>query len=168
MQNHYNYVFDEITHTYNFTTRNNILYRIAFIVDETFSSISGETYSNIYQIIIEKADDSLVEPFDQKVSKTIEDIIENFFRKVENALIYVCDDDDKKAKLRFQIFDRWYNNSKYKQSIVKIDKILQLNVSESIVTKIYTSFMFHKANSNYEKLIQIYSKIDEALDTKDE
>lgn len=124
MQNHYNYVFDEITLTYNFTTKNNILYRVAFIVDETFSSISGKAFTNIYQIVIEKANDQLIEPYDRKVSKTIEDIIEKFFRKIENALLYVCDDEDKKAKLRFQIFDRWYKKSKYKKSIVKIDKII--------------------------------------------
>ena len=70
MQNHYNYVFDEITSTYNFTTKNNFLYRIAFIEDATFSSISGEEIPNVFQIIIEKASDE-VEPFDPKVSKTI-------------------------------------------------------------------------------------------------
>lgn len=67
MQNHYNYVFDDITNTYNFTTRNNILYRVAFIVDETFSAISGEEIPNIFQLVIEKAVDE-VEPYDSKVS----------------------------------------------------------------------------------------------------
>lgn len=74
MQNHYNYVFDDITNTYNFTTKNSILYRVAFIVDETFSTISGEEISNIFQLVIEKATDE-VESYDAKVSKTIEDII---------------------------------------------------------------------------------------------
>ncbi|WP_300674707.1 hypothetical protein [Soonwooa sp.] len=54
MQNHYNYVFDDITNTYNFTTKNSILYRVAFIVDETFSAISGEEIPNIFQIIAKK------------------------------------------------------------------------------------------------------------------
>lgn len=75
MLNHYNYVFDYITKTYNFTTKNNILYRVAFIVDETFSTISKKEIENVYQIIIEKATDE-IEPFDRKVSKTIEQIIE--------------------------------------------------------------------------------------------
>jgi len=30
----------------NFVTRNSILYRVAFVVDETFSAISGETISS--------------------------------------------------------------------------------------------------------------------------
>lgn len=86
MQSLYNYVFDDITQTYNFTTKNKILYRIAFVVDETFSMIAGEEIPNVYQIIVEKANQE-VEPFDPKVSSTIENIIEQFFRKVENSLI---------------------------------------------------------------------------------
>ncbi len=162
MRNHYNYVFDSITKTYNFTTKNYILYRVAFVVDETFSEISGETISNVYQIIVEKANES-IEPFDPIVSKTIEDIIEKFFRKIENSLIYVCSDDDEKAKLRHKIFDRWYKKSKYRESIVKIDNVIQIHTKDLAISKIYTSFMFHKANSNFEKLIEIYQRIEDVL-----
>ena len=160
MRNHYNYVFDSITKTYNFTTKNNILYRVAFVVDETFSTISGENITNVYQIIVEKANEG-IEPFDQKVSKTIEDVIEQFFRKIENSLIYNCSDDDEKAKLRHEIFDRWYKKSKYRKSIMKIDNIIQLK--GFYTNKIYTSFMFHKDNSDFEKLIKIYKRIEEVL-----
>ena len=95
MQNHYNYVFDDITNTYNFTTKNNLLYRVAFIFDETFSTISGKEIPNIFQLVIEKATDE-VEAYDSKVSKTMENIIERFFHKVENSLIYICSDDMKR------------------------------------------------------------------------
>ena len=162
MLNHYNYVFDNITKTYNFTTKNSILYRVAFVVDETFSSISGEEISNIYQIIIEKANEG-IEPFDRKVSKTVEHIIELFFLKVENSLIYVCDDADEKAKLRHKIFDRWYKKSEHRKSIIKIDNIIQFSSENSVMNKIYTSFMFHKANSNFDKLIKIYNSIEEVI-----
>lgn len=80
MQNLYNYVFDDITNPYNFTTKNNILYRVAFIVDETFSTISGEEIPNIYQLVIEKANEE-TEPLDIKVSRTIENIVERFFHE---------------------------------------------------------------------------------------
>ncbi|MFV0566257.1 MAG: DUF6169 family protein, partial [Flavobacteriaceae bacterium] len=121
---------------------------------------------NIYQIIVEKASEG-IEPFDQKVSKTIEDIIEKFFRKIENSLIYVCADDDEKAKLRFEIFDRWYKKSEYRELIVKIDNIIQFRENGFTINKIYTSFMFHKANSNFEKLIEIYNKIENALNDEE-
>ena len=92
MQNHYNYFFDNISNTYNFLTENNILYRVAFIVDDTFNTISGEDIPNVFQLVVEKAYLGL-EPFDPKVSKTIESIIMRFFNKIENSLIYVCSEE---------------------------------------------------------------------------
>lgn len=117
MQNHYSCVFDEITNTYNFATKNEILYRIAFIIDETFSSISGEEINNVFQLIVEKSNDG-IEPYDAKVSKTIEQIIERFFQKIENSLIYICSDEKKKAEKRYETFNRWYKNSNYKEMII--------------------------------------------------
>ena len=165
MQNHYNYVFDDITNTYNFTTKNSILYRVAFIVDETFSAISGEEIPNIFQIIVEKANDE-IEPYDSKVSKTIENIIERFFIRIENSLVYVCSDEDEKAKLRYDVFERWYKKSEFRENVIKIDNILNINVTSTETHKLYTSFMFHKSNSNYEKLLEIYSRIEEVLNSK--
>ena len=164
MQNHYNYVFDDITNTYNFTTKNSILYRVAFIVDETFSTISGEEIPNIFQLVIEKATDG-TEPYDAKVSKTIEDIIERFFQRVENSLIYICSDNDEKAKQRHRIFDRWYKKSEYKRVVIKIDNIISIKIDDINIQKLYTSFMFHKDNSNYKKLIDIYYQIEKTLNT---
>lgn len=129
MLNHYNYVFDNLTNTYNFVTKNNILYRVAFVVDYTFSIISGEDIQNIFQLVIEKASDDL-EPFDAKVSKTIEDIIKRFFQNTENSLVYICSDEDNKAEIRHKIFDRWYKNSEYRKTIIKINNILPLRSRE--------------------------------------
>lgn len=162
MQSHYNYVFDEITNTYNFVTKNEILYKIAFIIDETFTTISGEEISNVFQLIVEKSNDE-IESYDSKVSKTIEHIIERFFQKIENSLIYICSDDNEKAEKRHEIFNRWYKKSKYKEVIIKIDNIISVSISENEKQKLYTSFMFHKQNSNFEKLLEIYSQIEKVL-----
>jgi hypothetical protein len=162
LQSHYNYVFDEITNTYNFVTKNEILYRIAFIIDETFTTISGEEISNVFQLIVEKSNDE-IESYDSKVSKTIEHIIERFFQKIENSLIYICSDDNEKAEKRHEIFNRWYKKSKYKEVIIKIDNIISVSISENEKQKLYTSFMFHKQNSNFEKLLEIYSQLEKVL-----
>jgi len=162
LQSHYNYAFDEITNTYNFTTKNDVLYRVAFIVDETFSTISGEAIPNIFQLVIGKATEGL-EFYDAKVAKTIEDIVERFFQKVENSLIYVCSDDNEKAKQRHKIFDRWYRKSKYRDIVMKIDNTITVIINEGSTQKLYTSFMFHIDNPAYEKLIEIYNQIEEAL-----
>lgn len=162
MPNLYNCTFDEITNTYVFITKNKILYRIAFIIDETFSTIAGEEIENVFQIVIEKASEEK-EPYDLTVSKTIEHLIEQFFKKVENALIYVCSDDDEKALKRFKTFERWYKNSQHKNSITKLDNVIVVTNEKRKVQKIYTSFIFHKQNINYQKLINIYYKIEEVL-----
>jgi Family of unknown function (DUF6169) len=162
LQSRYNYVFDAITNTYNFATKNNILYRVAFIVDETFSTISGEEIPNIFQLVIEKVTDEL-EPYDSKVSKTIEDIIERFFCRVENSLIYVCSDDNEKAIQRHKVFDRWYKKSEHRKMVMKIDNVITVSIDKHNVQKLYTSFLFHTDNPAYEKLIKIYNQMEEAL-----
>ena len=164
MQSHYNYVFDNITNTYNFTTKNSILYRVAFIVDETFSSISGKDIPNVFQLVVEKATEGL-ESYDSKVSKTIENIIERFFQRVENSLVFVCSDENEKAKQRHKIFDRWYKKSEYRKVVVKIDNVLNIKIDDANIQKLYTSFMFHKDNPNYTDLINIYDQIERALNT---
>jgi hypothetical protein len=162
LQSHYNYVFDEITNTYNFATKNEILYRVAFIVDETFSTISGKEIPNVFQLIVEKSTDG-IERFDPKVSKTIEHLIERFFQKTENSLIYICSDDNEKAEKRHQIFNRWYKKSKYKEAIIKIDNIISVSIGKNEKQKLFTSFMFHKQNSNFEILLELYSQIEKVL-----
>lgn len=162
MQTHYNYVFDSITSSFVFTTKNDFLYRVAFINDEIFSTISNEEIPNIFQIVIEKANDE-IEPLDNKVSNTVENIIEQFFTKKENSLIYICYDLDQKANVRFDVFERWYKKSTLKNNIIKIDKIIEIDLKGLEKQKLYTAFMFHKKNSNHKKLIEIYSRIEDVL-----
>ena len=161
MRNRYNYVFDNITNTYNFTTKNNILYRVAFVVDYTFSTISDEEIPNVYQLIIEKTNDEL-EPLDIGVSWTIGDIVERFFENIRNSLVYICSDVDKRAAMRLETFDRWYRRSEANEKILKMDKIIQIEIHKEH-HRLYTSFMFHKDNPNRKKLISIYDRIEEFL-----
>ncbi|WP_369765630.1 DUF6169 family protein [Flavobacterium sp. WC2429] len=165
MQNLYNYTFDEITSTYSFTTRNNILYRIAFLVDETLNSISTSEVliENVYQIVIEKVSDAL-EPFDNLVSKTIENIICAFFSNVNNSLIYICSDDQEKGKIRFSVFDRWYRNSSFNQFVTKIDTIISFD-SEGINYNLYTSFLYHNDNPNIDYIVTTYNNIEKVLNS---
>ncbi|RBQ10259.1 hypothetical protein [Pedobacter miscanthi] len=86
MQNHYNYVFDGITNTYNFSTKNGLLYSIAFVEDHTLSEISGKDISNVFQIVIEKIGIEK-EIFDLKISETIKHIISKFFEQSQYSVI---------------------------------------------------------------------------------
>lgn len=162
MQNHYNYVFDNITNTYNFVTKNRLLYRVAFVKDETLSTIAAEEIPNIFQIVVDKAN-SDNEFFDSKVSRTIIDIVEKFFRVAENSLIFICSDEGTKGKKRHQTFSRWYKNSPYKEEILKLDNVIHLTLENNIDQYVYTSFLVRRDNPNKEKLIKIYLQIEEVL-----
>ncbi len=162
MQNHYNYSFDNITNTYNFNTKNNILYRVAFVVDETFATISNQKVENFYQLVIEKATNE-IEPYDSFVSKTIEKIIEKFFNNSQNSLIYFCSDEKNKAEKRFKIFHRWYLKSTYRNLISKIDNTVEYSINEKEIMKIFTSFLYHNDNPDKTLLINIFNKIEDYL-----
>lgn len=163
MPNQYNYTFNEATSTYNFTTKNNIEYKIVFIVDETLDIASEVHIENIYQIIIEKITDK-IEPLDVSVSKTIENIITAFFANVQNSLIYVCSENDEKAETRFNAFNRWYKNSTL-ESVTKVDNIINCE-SEGDTYTIYTSLLYHNQNPNVEYVLEAYQKIENILNDK--
>jgi len=132
------------------------------VADGIFNSISNEEIPNIFQLVIDKASEEL-EPYDAKVSKTIENIVERFFRNIHNSMIYVCSTEGNKAQKRFKVFDRWYQKSEFKTFIVKIDHIIQYKISETETQQIYASFMFHQDHPTRQKLIEIYNQIEKAL-----
>lgn len=70
LQNHYNCAFDDITNSYNFTTKNNALYRVAFVVDGMFSAVSNPNIPSVFQLIIDKVSDEL-EPYDQNFQELL-------------------------------------------------------------------------------------------------
>ncbi|WP_410528476.1 DUF6169 family protein [Sphingobacterium sp. SGR-19] len=111
---------------------------------------------------MEKASEEL-EPFDAKVSRTIQNIIQRFFQQTENSLIYICSDDDQKSKIRHEIFSRWYKYSKYQEDIIKLDNIIKVDIHLTSPQILYTSMMFHKKNTQYEKLISIYNQVEKVL-----
>ncbi len=163
MPNQYNYTFNKATSTYNFTTKNDIEYKIVFIIDETLDVASEVHIENIYQIIIEKIT-AKIEPFDVLVSKTIENIISTFFANVQNSLIYVCSENDEKAESRFNVFNRWYRNSTL-ESITKVDNIINCE-SEGNIYTIYTSLLYHNENPNVHNILEAYHKIENILNDK--
>ncbi len=159
----YNYFFNEVSRSYNFITKNNIEYKIVFIVDETLDIVSEIHIENIYQIVIEKITDG-IEPLDVSVSKTIQDIVTAFFKNIENALIYVCSQDDEKAETRFNVFNRWYKKSVI-ESVTKVDNIINCESKGSIYT-IYTSLLYQNNNPNIKYILEAYQKIEEVLNDK--
>ena len=164
MQDHYNYVFDDINSIYQFTTKNNISYRVAFVKDETFSMISSCEIDDVFQLVVDKTTD-LKEPLDLFVSKTIEHIISSFFRNTSNSLIYVCSGESDVALKRHKVFDRWYSRSVNNMNIVKFDSIIRI---ENLVIgnyEVYTSYLIHRENNNYKDLSKLFFQLEDVLNS---
>ncbi len=162
MQNHYNYAFDSTTNAYIFATKNNILYRIAFIVDETFSTILNTEVDNIFQLVVEKLSTE-IEPFDPIVSKTIVAIIEVFFKNTDKAILYICLNSDSKASARFQLFHKWYMGSKLRSEIIKLDESISYSYEQHESLAFYASILIQKRNANLETLIDAFHQIKRLL-----
>ncbi|SEL94085.1 DUF6169 family protein [Parapedobacter koreensis] len=164
MQSRYDYSFDEETLTYNFITKNNITYRVAFVADESLALINDTLFGNVYQIVIEKVTDSL-EPLDNLVSKTVNAIIVRFFENAEQSLLYVCSDNEHKAEIRYRTFDRWYKNSDYKEYIVKVDNPMSYVIAGQSY-KLYTSLLYHKDHPSIHSILDVYSQLETALNAE--
>lgn len=159
----YNYKFDETTNTYSFITKNYFEYKIVFIVDETLDIASETPIKNVYQIIVEKVTGG-IESLDILVSKTIEAILGSFFKTKENSLIYICSEDNQKAKARFDVFNRWYNQSTL-SSIIKVDNIIICEFN-GVKYTIYTSLLYEIENPNVQNILKAYHNIEDILNEK--
>lgn len=64
---------------------------------------------------------------------------------------------------RHKLFERWYQNSTSKKNIIKIDKVIEINIQDFEIQKLFTAFMFHKKNKNFKRLMEIYNNFEEIL-----
>lgn len=84
---------------YSFTTKNGIEYKVLFSeLTNTFNGTSTEQdIQKVYDLTIEKILDNK-EPFDPNTSKTVNKIVEEFFKDKDNSIFYTCNHIDKKQK----------------------------------------------------------------------
>jgi hypothetical protein len=164
LPNPYNFNFDQLTQSYIFTTSNGIEYKVAFILDNTFSIVSNIEIEDVYQVIIEKTTE-IKEPLDPNVSLTICEILSIFFKNRKNTILYICDDLDDRAQARFRKFNIWYTESELKDTIMKIDNVF---VNENITgtAKVFSSLLIHNENENKEAILSIYHSIEQILNDK--
>lgn len=94
------------TKAYNFVTDYEVNIFIDF--DEDFMIQSGESY----QLIIGNANHKK-SPRDPKIQLTILSIIEEFFRKNQAAILYICETGDGKQRMRSRLFSYWFDAYEY-------------------------------------------------------
>lgn len=149
---------DSRTFIFSFTTKNYIEYKVAFVDNlNLFEDTSTfQHIRKIYSLNIEK-ESIAIEPFDRSTQEAVNCIITEFFKDKENSLLYSCDTSDSKEILRKKKFEKWYDESPDKNSIIRLDAEL----GESPVN--YTSFLYHIENPFREFLEISYDEVVESL-----
>jgi hypothetical protein len=93
--------------TYFFITNSEIKYSIVFIVRDDLNNVHG---TNVYEFSFgpEGIEFSDLPGHDNRIYPTILKVIEDFFIKETNALLFVCESSDTKGLVRERLFERWY------------------------------------------------------------
>jgi len=97
---------------YIFVTDHQITYRVDFDLD-------NNPFFTAYWFNLANPD-HLKSPNDIKIAQTIICIIEEFFNKNPNILLYMCSTDDGKQAQRARLFLRWFNG--YEQQLKYVIK----------------------------------------------
>ena len=87
---------------YEFVTDFGVHYQIGFMFD---CSIISE---NAYQFVITNINNK-VSPNDDKVRETIMIMVDEFFKKNYNTLLYICETGDGKQAMRNRLFHYWFS-----------------------------------------------------------
>ena len=95
------HVWQKTERDFLFTTDYGIVYKIGFIDDDTIWPTGA------YQFLIIN-ESNLSSPNDKKLQQTIFRIIEAFFQRNPEILLYLCETGDGKQALRSRLFIRWF------------------------------------------------------------
>lgn len=133
--------------TYQFVTDNGETY-VAYFLD---AKSYNEAFDNVFFFNFDLYGSK--NKYDERISITVCNIIRDFFRQHQNALIYMCDSADGREKGRSILFKKWYENFKD----LRISKIDRYCYCEGY--NLYSSLLIHKDNSKYDAIIQGFEKL---------
>lgn len=161
----YKVTLDTKTSIYSFITFNNVEYDIVFI-DATGYYTNTSCYNNInyvYSLYVISKNEAKP-PKDIETQKTIDSILQHFFKDPEKSLLYECETKDKRELSRYRTFNKWYSQSEISVNLIKIDK----PVIDNFGITHYTSLIYHKDNSyrdslevSHYEVLESYSKDDD-------
>lgn len=93
---------------------------------------------------------------DERIGRTIIEIVKNFLSGLENAVVYVCDTSDGRELLRKRKFDQWFR--KYDDGT-----IIKVNGHIAIPNfNIYNAILIHKENQKKNIFIEAFNDLNES------
>ena len=153
----YKVVASCISGFYEFTTDYDVQYQIGFMPD---TSIIQE---NAYQFIITNVNNR-VSPNDAKVKDTVITMIDEFFRKNNDTLLYICETGDGKQAMRNRLFHYWFSLYENSQNLICMSS--SVTDEEGIVN--YATIILRNDNPKLSEIIAEYTETIQLLNTKPE
>ena len=138
-----------------------IRYQIYFLDYSYLFSDYPSITSPVYSLNIDTLEgDPDITQGDDRIGITISEILNSFFSKIENVIVYVCDSIDERQYARKRKFDLWfymYNNG----SLIKEDGLALVEGSE-----IYNTLLIHKSNQQLTEIILAFKELNERTGEK--
>jgi hypothetical protein len=125
----YHVLKGELVGSFRFFTDNGVQYSVDFIPDDLITE--GESY----QLIIANVNNRK-SPRDTKVKDSVLVIIDEFFKKNQSTLLYICETGDGKQSMRSRLFEHWFNSYDRKMLFTLLTTSI---VDEEGEYKVYTS-----------------------------
>ena len=95
-------------------------------------------------------------PSDSKIPKTIICIIEEFFIKNPDILLYMCSTDEGQQAQRARLFLRWFNGAEQqKQYVIRTTEVKGIG-PDNKPRKEYVAFIVQRSNPNLDEIIQLF------------
>lgn len=142
---------------YEFTTDYDVQYQIGFMPD---ASIIQE---NAYQFVITNVNNR-ISPNDSKVKDTVITMIDEFFRKNNDTLLYICETGDGKQAMRNRLFHYWF--SQYENSVNLVCLSSSVTDEEGVVN--YATIIIRNDNPKLSEIISEYTETIKLSSSKPE
>lgn len=135
---------------YKFITSSGDIY-VAYFTEFVLLDPSEQEVSVVsFGFNCSRADENKRRSYDNRIKRTIIHIIETFFYdQNDNAILYLCINNDEKARNRHITFCKWYN---------EFGESFEKHSSSEVHGKLgfYSSILFKKKNPNKQKLIDSF------------
>ena len=95
-------------------------------------------------------------PGDKKIAQTVICIIEEFFIKNPDILLYMCSTDEGQQAQRARLFLRWFNGAEQqKHYVIRTTEVKGIG-PDNKPRKEYVAFIVQRSNPNLDEIIQLF------------